>query len=77
MSDGLHIVRIKTPARVLPYYYIRERGKAGKDILALGHDKDVETAYARALGDYLRAAQRLQQFEMVLPRYQAERARRG
>ena len=67
MSENLHIVRIKTPARVLPYYYVRESKTRGRDILALGHDKDVQAAYARCMRDYLKASQRLQAFEAILP----------
>ncbi len=36
-------------------------------IVSLGHSRSVERAYGEAMRDYLKAAQRLQAFEAVLP----------
>jgi hypothetical protein len=69
MSENLFVVRIKTPARSQPYFYVRERGEGGKDILALGHDRTVEAAYARCLRDYVKITQRLALFEQVIPHF--------
>lgn len=59
MSENLIIVRIKTPAKVLPYYFVR-RGK--KDILSLHHDRTVERAYARSLREYLELSRRRERY---------------
>ena len=64
---GLYICRIKNPHRSQDYYYVRESGSGGRDILSLGHNKDFNAAYSRALQQYMKLSAKLQIFEELYP----------
>ena len=63
----MYIARVKREYRARPYYYLRDSDNTV--LISLGHTRNLERAYGEAMREYLKASQRLQAFEAVLPHF--------